>query len=164
MGDFGAIIMPFDCEGNTIFDLDEDRFNFCGRIPLCLHELDILLKLLFHDLAVHIVEVCQEGEACHVTKTGDWVALGCEEKCWDCCDEEVAKEGVSIMTQREFCEEGLVLLIVLGDFRVRSIILVGGKIERCLEDFKSDTADAAELVVVVIDGEGEMPMDSISSS
>jgi hypothetical protein len=60
-----------------------------------------------------------------MSETGDWVALGRGKHCWDCCDEEAAKEGVSIVPQDEFCEEGLVMSVVLGNFRVRSFILVG---------------------------------------
>jgi hypothetical protein len=125
--------------------------------------LGVLIQSLFRDPAVHIVEVCEEGEACHVTETGDRVALGCEGNCWDCCDEEVAKEGIGIVPQNEFCEEGLVLPVFLGDFRVRSLILVGGERGRCLGYFENYAADAVALVVLGIYGEGEMPMDSVSS-
>jgi hypothetical protein len=59
----------------------------------------------------------------------------------------------------ELCEYGLVLSVVLGDFRIRSLILVGGERER----LKSYAADAADLVVFGVDGEGEMPMDFVSS-
>jgi hypothetical protein len=65
--------------------------------------------------------------------------------------------------QHEFGEEGLVLHVVFGDFRVRSLVLVGGEIGRCRGYFEGDAANAAELVVFGVDGEGEMPMDSVSS-
>jgi hypothetical protein len=86
-GGFGELVLPFDRKGNPIFNLYRERFDCGGRIPLCPHALDVLFQLLFHDLAVHIVEVCREGEACYVAKPSDRVALGCEENCWDCCDE-----------------------------------------------------------------------------
>jgi hypothetical protein len=55
-------------------------------------------------LDVGVVEVCEEGKACYVSKVCDWVELCGEENCWDCCDEEVVKEGIGIVPQDEFRE------------------------------------------------------------
>jgi hypothetical protein len=56
-----------------------------------------------------------------------------------------------------------VLLVVLCDFCVCGFILVGGECGRGDGNLESDTANAAELVVFGVDGEGEMTVDSVPS-
>jgi hypothetical protein len=152
-GGLGGFIDAFDVEGNPIFG---------GRLPLGAHALDVLLQIFLCDMSVDITDMVKEGHARHIAETSDGVAHCSEEDGWDRGYEEIAEDGIRIMPNDEIYEERLVLVVVLRNFGVLGLVLVGWEGWRGGGDLERNAADAALFVVGGVDGEGQVAMDSVS--
>jgi hypothetical protein len=114
-------------------------------------------------VSVDIMEMVEKGQARYIAETSDGVAHCGEEDGRDCGDEEIAEDGIRIMSKDKLCEEGLVLAIVLHNSGIRGLFLVVWKGWRSSGGLECNAVDAVLFVVCGVDGEGQMAIDSISS-
>jgi hypothetical protein len=93
-------------------------------VPLGPYALDVLFQLFLCDVYIDIMEMVERGQERHDSETGDGVALPGEEDGWYRGDEDIAENGIHIMPKDKLCEKGLVLAVVLRNFRVCGIVFV----------------------------------------